>query len=196
MTSVNPYGIILIDKKVALWLTKIGEKMKAPERRKAIAELLHSLKEAISGSALSARFGVSRQIIVQDIATLKSEGYDILSTHYGYVLKASPLLSRTFKVYHSEEETEDELSSIVAQGATVADVFVRHNVYGKLEAALNIFTIPQVKLFVASVKDGNSAGLMSITGGYHYHTVRAATEEILDRVEKVLADKGYLIKED
>jgi len=94
------------------------------------------------------------------------------------------------------EATEDELSAIVAQGATVADVFVRHNVYGKLEAALNIFTIPQVKQFVASVNEGESSGLMSITGGYHYHTVRAATEDILDRVEKALDDKGYLIKED
>ena len=176
-------------------LRPIGEKMKAQERRKAIAELLHSLKEAISGSELSARFGVSRQIIVQDIATLKSEGYEILSTHYGYVLKATPLLSRAFKVYHSDAATEDELSAIVAQGATVADVYVIHNVYGKLEAPLNLFTLPQVKLFIAGVQDGESAGLMSITGGYHYHTVRAATEEILDRVEKVLAEKGYLVAE-
>ena len=42
--------------------------MKSTERRKKITELLASEKKAISGSELSERFGVSRQIIVQDIA--------------------------------------------------------------------------------------------------------------------------------
>ena len=48
--------------------------MKAAERRNAIVNLLLSEQDAVSGSALSERFGVSRQIIVQDITVLKGSG--------------------------------------------------------------------------------------------------------------------------
>ncbi|MEE1061393.1 MAG: 3H domain-containing protein [Ruminococcus sp.] len=33
---------------------------------------------------------------------------------------------------------------------------------------------------------------MNITGGYHYHTIRADSEEILDNIEKQLNFKGYI----
>ena len=170
--------------------------MRAAERRKAISELLHSQAAAISGGELSARFGVSRQIIVQDIALLKSAGYDIISTHYGYVLKSSPLASRVFKVLHKADQTEDELNTIIKNGGTVADVFVLHKVFGKVEAPLNIFTPQQVRQFMDGVKTGDSTELMNITGGVHYHTVRAETEEMLDEIGKALAAKGFLAEED
>ena len=54
--------------------------MKAEERRKEIITFLMSQQKTVSGGELSARFGVSRQIIVQDITVLKALGYDILST--------------------------------------------------------------------------------------------------------------------
>ena len=65
--------------------------MKAAERRKAIDNLLLSSTEAISGGTLSEDFGVSHQIIVQDITVLKGSGYGILSTHSGYMIQKSPL---------------------------------------------------------------------------------------------------------
>ena len=65
--------------------------MKAVDRRQAIANRLLSANEAVSGSMLSGEFGVSRQIIVQDITVLKGLGYDILSTHNGYIIQKSPL---------------------------------------------------------------------------------------------------------
>ena len=51
--------------------------MKAADRRKAIVNLLLSEEQVISGSVLAERFGVSRQIIVQDITILKSSGYKL-----------------------------------------------------------------------------------------------------------------------
>lgn len=166
--------------------------MKNTERRKAIIALLTSERRAISGSELSESFGVSRQIIVQDIALLKGAGYEILSTHHGYFFQNSPLKERVFKVKHTTEETEDELTSIVDLGATVENVYVWHKVYGKIEAQLNIFSRLQIKQFIEGVRSGKSVELMNITGGYHYHTVRAETEEILDKIEAVLTEKGYI----
>ncbi|MBE6735110.1 MAG: transcription repressor NadR [Ruminococcaceae bacterium] len=169
--------------------------MKAHDRRKAIVNLLLSSTEAVSGGKLSEVFGVSRQIIVQDITVLKGSGYDIISTHYGYIIQKSPLKERVFKVYHTTEQTEDELSLIVGLGGTVVDVFVWHKVYGKMVAPLNIFSALHVKQFIEGVRTGKSTELMNITGGYHYHTVRADSEDVLDDIEKSLEQRGYIVPE-
>ena len=169
--------------------------MKANERRKAIANLLLSASEAISGGTLSEEFGVSRQIIVQDITLLKGLGYEILSTHNGYVIQKSPLKERVFKLHHTTEQTEDELNIIVDLGGTVVDVFVWHKVYGKMMAPLNIFSRLHVKQFIEGVRTGKSSELMNITGGYHYHTVRADSDDILDRIGKALEKRGYIAPE-
>ena len=169
--------------------------MKAQERRKSIVNILLSEDRPIPGGELSEKCGVSRQIIVQDIAVLKGQGFDILSTHNGYIIQKSPLKERVFKVKHSTKQTEDELNTIVELGGTVVDVFVWHKVYGKMVAPLNIFSSLQIKQFIEGVRTGKSTELMNITGGYHYHTVRAEKEDILDRIEEVLSEKGYIAPE-
>lgn len=166
--------------------------MKVADRRKAIVNLLLSSTEAIPGGKLSEEFGVSRQIIVQDITVLKGLGYEILSTHNGYIIQKSPLKERVFKVYHTTEQTEDELDTIVNLGGTVVDVFVWHKVYGKMTAPLNIFSELHIKQFIEGVRSGKSSELMNITGGYHYHTVRADSEDILDRIQSTLEKRGYI----
>lgn len=169
--------------------------MKTQDRRNEIVNLFLSEERAMSGSALSKRFGVSRQIIVQDITILKGSGYGILSTHNGYVIQKSPLKERVFKLHHTKEQTEDELNLIVDLGGTVLDVFVWHKVYGKVEAKLNIFSRLHVKQFIEGVRTGKSTELMNITGGYHYHTVRAESEDALDKIGNALEERGYIAPE-
>lgn len=169
--------------------------MKVYDRRNAIANLLLASKQAVSGSELAETFGISRQIIVQDIAVLKGLGYDIISTHNGYIIRNSPLKERVFKMRHSTEQTEDELSTIVNLGGTVVDVFVWHKVYGKISVPLNIFSPLQVKQFIEGVRSGKSSELMNITDGYHYHTIRAENDEILDIINSTLEEKGYIVPE-
>lgn len=169
--------------------------MKVEDRRNAISLLLVSENKAISGNELAERFGVSRQIIVKDIASLKELGYEILSTRKGYILQKSPFVSRVFKVRHTSEQSEDELCSIIDLGGTVVDVFVWHKVYGKIYAPLNISSRLQVKQFIDGVRSGKSTELMHVTGGYHYHTVSAKTEEILDLIEDALNQRNYIVPE-
>lgn len=166
--------------------------MKVDERRKAIAAFLTSEKRPVTGGELSEKFDISRQIIVQDMTVLKASGYDILSTHNGYIMRRSPLVERVFKLCHTSEQTEDELNCIVELGGTVADVFVWHKVYGRIAATLNIFSPIQIKQFIEGVRIGKSKELMHITGGYHYHTVRAESEDILDRIERTLSERNYI----
>ena len=169
--------------------------MKAADRRKAIVNMLLSSTEPISGGKLSDEFGVSRQIIVQDITVLKGSGYGILSTHNGYIIQQSPLKERVFKMYHTTEQTEDELTTIVNLGGTVVDVFVGPKGFGKMTAALIIFSPLHIKQFIEGVRSGKSTELMNITGGYHYHTVRAESEQMLDEIEQALKSKSYIVPE-
>lgn len=169
--------------------------MKACDRRKEIVNYLLSEQKPISGGALSEKFGVSRQIIVQDISVLKGAGFEILSTHSGYIIQQTPLAERVFKLHHTTEQTEDELNTIVDLGGTIVDVFVWHKVYGKMTAQLNIFSRLHVKQFIEGVRSGKSTELMNITGGYHYHTVRADNEGVLDEIGKALEAKNYIAPE-
>lgn len=169
--------------------------MKGKERRKEIAAIIMAAEEPVSGSVLSERLGVSRQIIVQDIAMLRAEGYDVLSTHQGYVITKGPFAERVFKLRHTSEQTEDELTTIVNLGGTIVNVFVWHKVYGKVEAGMNIFSERGITQFIEGIKSGKSSELMHITSGYHYHTVRADSEETLDKIQAALDEKGYIVPE-
>ena len=67
--------------------------MTGEERRIRILSKLQESPTPMSGTALAKAFHVSRQIIVQDITVLKGSGYNILSTHNGYIIQKSPLNS-------------------------------------------------------------------------------------------------------
>ena len=57
--------------------------MRAEERRQAIREFLQQARQPVSAGALAARYSVSRQIIVGDIALLRAAGADISATPRG-----------------------------------------------------------------------------------------------------------------
>ena len=64
--------------------------MNSEERRKEIIQTFRSGKLPVSGGSLADMFGVSRQIIVQDIALLRAQGNDIISTNRNAPLWATP----------------------------------------------------------------------------------------------------------
>ena len=159
-------------------------------RRGRIVSDLVGSKKPLSGAALAKELGVSRQIIVQDIALLRANGHDIVATNRGYVLAPSrepQVFMRRF-----EEQTIDELETIVDLGGTVEDVMVNHRVYGKVTASLGLKSRRDIARFDEDMRTGRSSLLMTVTSGYHFHLVSAESEEALDDIEKALADKGYL----
>ena len=54
--------------------------MDARERRRAIMGVLERAKDPVSGSALAREVGVSRQIVVQDIALLRADRAQLLAS--------------------------------------------------------------------------------------------------------------------
>ena len=59
--------------------------MDGKERRKRIIQELEKTDAPLSGSLLAKQMGVSRQVIVQDIALLRTR-YPVLATAQGYLL--------------------------------------------------------------------------------------------------------------
>ncbi|WMJ85504.1 transcription repressor NadR [Anaerocolumna sp. MB42-C2] len=169
--------------------------MEGQERRDKIIELLYYAKEPISGTELAKKLGVSRQVIVQDIALLRAVNKNILSTTKGYMiyLQEKQKVNRCFMVKHTTDEIEDELCAIVDNGGKILNVIVAHDLYGEIAADLIIKNRQDVYDFVKKVKFKNTVPLKELTDGVHLHTVEADSEEILDHIETVLREKQYLI---
>ena len=161
--------------------------MNGSQRRKMIVTLLRQSKDPLSGTALGRETGVSRQVVVQDMALLRTEGYDIVSTPRGYILNVPNYVTRVFKTYHTSEQTEAELTAIVDVGGCIVDVMVNHRAYGKMSANRR-----DVQQFMNQIATGKSTPLMNVTSGYHFHTVTADREEILDEIEAELKKMGML----
>lgn len=150
--------------------------------------------QPIAGTALAQAFAVSRQVIVQDIALLRANGAQIFSTNRGYLLQKADEKTRVFKVRHEDDEVERELTEIVDLGGVVEDVFVYHKVYGVVRADMQIGSRMDIANYLQEIRSGKSSLLKNVTSGYHYHTVRAKSEEILDLIQKRLQELGFLAK--
>ena len=171
--------------------------METENRRQQILNLLENQHKPVSGTVLSRLFGVSRQVIVQDIALLRAENKNILSTNKGYVLFKQPdkeeLTRQIVCIHHNIEEMENELNCIVDNGGYVLDVSVDHELYGKISAELILHNRADVEDFVARMKVSKSKPLNELTGEVHYHTIGAKSADILDRIERKLEEKGIIV---
>lgn len=170
--------------------------MTGEERRESLLKLLQEADVPQSGTALAKHFGVSRQIIVQDIALLRVTEGNILSTHQGYLLykkEKSENARRIFKVYHTDAQMQDELNTIVDEGGRLLDVHIHHDIYGQITAQLIINNRADVTAFLEKVSKNKTKPLNELTNGIHYHTVEASSEEVLDRIESRLKEKKYLL---
>lgn len=169
--------------------------MKANERRAEILSLIENSQNPVAANILSEKYGVSRQVIVQDIAILRAQGYGVISTNRGYVLgSGATRCERVYKCRHNLSELIPESEIVINNGGTVEDIFVNHRVYGKISARLELSTMRHAEELYRSLMAGASKPLMSVTDGYHYHTVSAPSEEALEKIEQELRKAGVLIE--
>lgn len=170
--------------------------MEGDMRRDKIIDLLSGSSTPMSGSELARQFGVSRQVIVQDIALLRAINKNILSTNKGYILfnptAAAEKSKRAIPVHHTDAQIQDELYTIVDYGGTVLDVIIDHAIYGPITVDLILKNRQDVDDFVTKINTIHAKPLNYLTDGDHLHTVMADTEPILDVIEEKLLQKGYL----
>ena len=86
--------------------------MNGDKRREQIIDILGKSSEPVSGASLAKMLGVSRQVIVQDMALLRAGENNIMSTNQGYVLEGQQTAKRVFKVIHTDEQVGEEFTHI------------------------------------------------------------------------------------
>ena len=169
--------------------------MRAEERRQAIREFLQQARQPVSAGALAARYSVSRQIIVGDIALLRAAGADISATPRGYViLRETSGLVRQVAVQHDAAGMEAELNAMVDHGCTVLDVIVDHPIYGQLAGALHLSSRYDVQQFLSRCSQSEARPLSDLTEGIHLHTLACPDEDACQRVLAALRQLGVLVE--
>ena len=114
--------------------------MNAAQRRECILTRLSGAQNPVSASALAAELGVSRQIVVGDVALLRAGGAQIDATPRGYQLHPAEkgYTGILACVHRTEDEMRRELYTIVDQGGVAVDVAVENSLYGEIRANLNL----------------------------------------------------------
>ncbi|NLN06206.1 MAG: transcription repressor NadR [Firmicutes bacterium] len=170
--------------------------METIQRRAAILDLLKKAEEPVTGTELAARFGVSRQIIVQDIALLRAAGERILATPQGYLLpqlQKSDAVQAVVACRHTRADIVSELSLVVDLGGRILDVIVEHPLYGEIRGNLLIASRRDVQNFVKQLGRSQAQPLAVLTAGVHLHTIEAPTAAALDEIVAALREAGFLV---
>lgn len=171
--------------------------MNSTDRKKYIINSFEKFGEPLKGQTIAEELGVTRQVIVKDIAILRASGKNIIATPKGYILSknADKRICRIIAVCHKTSEIEDELKTIVKFGGIIEDVIIEHKLYGEIRGVLMIKTLYDVENFMRKLKKYEAEPLSVLTSGVHLHTVSVETEAELDNIIRELNKKGYLISD-
>ena len=170
--------------------------MNSEERRLVIMDLLRKSSQPVSASVLAGKLNVSRQVIVGDVALLRSAGETIMATPRGYLFgREHDGIVHQIAVKHTSDETEAELNAIVDQGCTVKDVIVEHPLYGQLTGSLQLSSRYDVSQFISRCREADAKPLSELTGGIHLHTVSCPDEASFARVLDDLKKLSFLLED-
>lgn len=164
------------------------------DRKEQVIKMIENNDKPISASKIAKELGVSRQIIVGDVALLRASGHKIIATPRGYILDNQINHHYTIAVKHTNNQLEDELNTIVDLGGKVEDVIVEHPLYGEIKGNLHIYSRYDVTKFISNVKNNDAAPLSLLTNGVHLHTITVPDDETLERIKKALDQKNILLK--
>lgn len=163
-------------------------------RRTQLLQILESTEQPISGTILAEQFNVTRQIIVGDMAALRSQRYPIVSTARGYQLlqNVKSMVKQEIVCKHDASEVSLELSTIVKLGGIVHDVTIEHDVYGSIRVSLYLRSLQDVENYLIKQKESYSGLLSSLSAGIHMHTIEADSIETMEMIIKKLEELGII----
>lgn len=168
--------------------------MSSIKRREEIIKMLIESNKAIKGTELASLFGVTRQIIVKDIAILRAEGNTIIATPDGYIYnKNTNKVKSIIAVNHNKNEVIDELKIVVKYGGIIEDVIIEHPLYGEIRGNLMIKNLNDLNKFEIEFENKSIKPLSDLTDGIHLHTIVAEDEENIELIKRELREKGLLL---
>ncbi len=169
--------------------------MDTNQRRQKLLQLLHSSGKPLTGAALAQLLGVSRQVIVTDIAVLRAAGENIYATLQGYMIPGE-IHNNTVKYQivcvHGMGQLARELEIIIDNGGKVLDVIVDHPIYGEIKANLLLTSRRDLAQFLEQLTAKKAQPLSMVTGGVHIHTIEVPSAEVFKTITKELAQAGIL----
>lgn len=164
------------------------------ERQMQLLQLLHAHADPLPGQTLAEQLGVTRQVIVREIALLRALGHRLLATPKGYILQSeSTRRQHLLAVSHDTSQTEKELMTLVDCGIKVLDVRVEHAIYGEIVANLFLSSRRDVEHFIHKISTERAPLLSSLTGGIHYHLVEYDHDEQLQEAIDKLVTNGIRV---
>jgi len=174
--------------------------MNATTRRKQILDTIFRADTPTTATALAAQLGVSRQVIVGDIALLRAGGHEITATARGYIADQKPTggqqYSGTITSRHASDDTKTELYQIVDLGGTVLDVAVDHEIYGNIAGSLNIKSREDVDKFINRLTSSQDRLLLELSNhGEHQHTIACRDKDHFDSIVQALVGNGFVHSE-
>ena len=170
--------------------------MNSIERRDNIAKLLVESDKPIKGTVIAQKYGVTRQIIVKDIAILRAKGQDIIATPDGYIInKKDKRIKAIIAVSHIEEDMFEEMNIVIKYGGIIEDVIVEHPLYGEMKGMLMIKNYNELDKFLNKYKEYDAKLLSVLTNGVHLHTISVDSEENLQLIMKELKEENFIISD-
>lgn len=162
------------------------------ERKTTIMARLQDSATPISASVLAKELGVTRQVIVGDVALLRASGSSIIATPRGYLLDRRESTRHVISSSHESDRVLEELYIILDCGCGVLDVKITHAVYGEITCELLIFTREEAVNFVNRLKEHDVQPLSAISSNrVHHHTLQCPSEKHFRQVQEMLKARGF-----
>nr|WP_092075037.1 transcription repressor NadR [Dendrosporobacter quercicolus]NSL50002.1 transcription repressor NadR [Dendrosporobacter quercicolus DSM 1736]SDN28240.1 hypothetical protein SAMN04488502_11650 [Dendrosporobacter quercicolus] len=170
--------------------------METQERRALLLAKLKAADKPLTGTVLARELGVSRQIIVGDIAIIRASGVAVYATPQGYIIPAdlTTAISATIACRHERDELEQELAIIIDHGGKIRDVIVEHPLYGEIRANLMLRSRRELDEFLVRLAESGAKPLSIVTSGTHLHTIEVPNEKVLASIEEELRKQGILLE--
>ena len=171
--------------------------MLAAQRREVIRDTLLHADIPISASTLAAQLGVSRQIVVGDVALLRAGGFAIDATPRGYRVHAAEngFTGLVACTHSTTDLLRQELYLVVDNGGSLVDVSVENPLYGELRANLHISSRHDADAFIQQAAEKPQSLLSSMTHGVHLHTIHCPDRDTFTKVQAALDAAGLLYRE-
>lgn len=162
--------------------------MSKDERLAYIVKRLESADGAVRGVQLAEECGVTRQIIVGDISTLRRNGKKINSSSLGYRMAKPkrPCFKQIMACRESLDRMLDELYTIVDLGGAVLNLAVEHGFYGYVKMDVNVRSHDEADRYLNYFRSTCRSVMDGFQDDGHQYLIETHSKEALARIRSAL----------
>lgn len=149
-------------------------------RREKLLEILQTSDRPVKGMELAKRLGVTRQIVVGDIALLRTGGEFIVSSTQGYQRQDPDKYKKKYMELDcvhtdfSETEMQKEFNAVVDNGGIIRGMALHHPIFGCLKLKFSLHSRREIVLYLERLRETRTPPVTSLTGGVHTLIVETA----------------------